>query len=205
MATSSKAPKTVKITTSSDITATIAGAYSNLINHDGELSFILEVADMMSDGRATVRGVQDAIASTVGTAPTIRKSHAQHFPIVAKIAREVKGAELQPIAELLKLAERVTRNHGTNGAEVVEKARDIADLAEKSPTQSKAKGKGAKSSIAVPLTLELAIAASLQGIRQVAGKNLKEATTADLDNLRALLGVLVTIEKNTSAKVKASA
>lgn len=201
MATKSKAPKSVQDTT---ISALIATAYSNLINHDGEVAFILETADLMASGKATVRGVQDAIASCKGTAPTVRKSHVQWFAILAQIIREVKDAKEQPIAELLKLAERVGRNHGAEGAgAVIAESADVADLGEKSPTQSKAKGKGAKSSVAVPLTLELAIAASLQGIRKVAGKNLKDAKTADLDNLRALLGVLVAIEKNSRPVAKA--
>lgn len=199
MATKNKAPKSVKITTSSDITAEIAGAYSALINHDGEVAFILETADLMTEGKATVRGVSDAIASTVGTAPTIRKSHAQHFPILAKVIREVKGADLEPIAELLKLAERVTRNHGEKSSEVIATVKDVKELAEKSPTQTNAKraNGGKNTKVTAPLTLELALATSLEAIRRVGGKNLKEVKTADLDTLRALLGVLVTIEKNS--------
>jgi hypothetical protein len=198
MATKNTAPKSVKITTSNDITAEIAGAYSALINHDGELAFILETADLMTEGKATVRGVSEAIASTVGTAPTIRKSHAQHFPILAKVIREVKGADLEPIAELLKLAERVTRNHGEKSGEVIATVKNVKELAEKSPTQTNARKNGGKNAkVTAPLTLELALATSLEAIRRVGGKNLKEVKTADLDTLRALLGVLVTIEKNS--------
>lgn len=205
--TKNTAPKSVKNATFTDldaITATISAEYSALINHDGELAFILSTADLMTAGKATVRTVSDAIGATVGTAPTVRKSHAQHFPILAEIIRTVKGADVQPVAELLKLAERVTRNHGKESSAIVAGVADVAELAEISPTQTNARKNGGKNSPKVaPLTLETALSTSLEAIRRVGGKNLKEATTADLDTLRALLGVLVNIEKNTRAKVNA--
>lgn len=206
--TNAKAPKSVKNATFSAhaeaVSATISAEYSALINHDGELSFILATADLMKSSTATVRTVQDAIGATVGTAPTIRKSHAQHFPILAEIIRNVKGADVQPIADLLKLAERVTRNHGKESSAIVAGVSNVEELAEISPTQTNARKNGGKNAKATaPLTLELALATSLEAIRRVGGKNLKEATTADLDTLRALLGVLVNIEKNTRAKVSA--
>lgn len=207
MTASTKAPKSVKINASSDINATIAGAYSALINQSGEVAFILEVADMMKAGKASVRTVRASIESCTGTAPTIRKSHVEHFPILAGIIREVAGAKDQPIAELLKLAERVARNHGAGkSADVIAQAKDVADLAEKSPTQTSAKranGGGKSAPSVAPLTLELAIGGSLQALRKVIGSNLKDTTTADLDQLKALLALLVTVAKNTEAKAKA--
>lgn len=207
--TNAKAPKSVKNTTftahAEAVTATIAAEYSTLINHDGELTFILNTADLMESGKTNVRAVQEAISSTVGTAPTIRKSHAQDFPILALIIRTVEGANVKPVADLLKLAERVRRNHGKESREEIAKVANVAELETSSPTQTNARKNGGKNVKAqtAPLTLELALATSLEAIRRVGGKNLKEATTADLDTLRALLGVLVNIEKNTRAKVSA--
>lgn len=206
MTKTTKAPKTVKITTSSDISNDIKGAYSNLINHDGEIAFILEIAQYLAEGKATVRGVQDAIAECQGTAPTIRKSHVQHFTLLADIVSNVKGAEDKTVADLLKLAERVGRNHGAEGARaVIDEVANVAELEEKSPTQTNARKNGGKNKVAAPLTIENVIVSSLEAIRRAGGKSLKDATTQDLDSLRALLSVLVTISKNTDAKVKASA
>jgi len=206
--TKNTAPKSVKNATftayADSVTATISAEYSSLINHDGELAFILNTADLMTNGQTNLRTVQEAIASTVGTAPTIRKSHAQDFPILAEIIRTVEGAKDKPVADLLKLAERVRRNHGKESRAVIANVANVEQLEEESPTQTNARKNGGKNSPKVaPLTLELALATSLEAIRRVGGKNLKEATTADLDTLRALLGVLVNIEKNTRAKANA--
>lgn len=204
MATKSKKIEVKKIEATAEVSAEIARGYSALVNHDGEIQFVLDVAQLMADGKASVRGVQDAIATCSGTAPTIRKSHAQWFPIFADIVSNVSDAEAQSVSELLKMAERVGRNHGAEKAlSVIESAKDFADLGAKSPTQSKAR-KNAKAEKSIStMSIEEVIAGSLQAIRKVGGKNIAEAKTADLDNLRALLAVLVKIAKNSESKVSA--
>lgn len=186
----------------------ISDAYSLLVNHDGEIEFVLEVAGLMKSGKASVRSVQDAIGNCVGTAPTIRKSHAQFFTIFAEIVGEIADAQAQPVAEILKLAERVSRNHGAEkSSEVIKSAGTFAKLGELSPTQSKSRknAKASKSDKIVPLTIEQVISGSLDALRKVGGKSLADAKTSDLQNLKALLGVLVQVAKNSESKEKAHA
>jgi hypothetical protein len=184
----------------------IADGYSALVNHDGELEFLLMVADLMSEGKASVRSVQDSIASVKGTAPTIRKSHAQWFTIAADILRNHEAeAKVWAVADILKMAERVGRNHGAEkAAGVIEDAQDLADLAEKAPTQTKAKAAKDGAAAPVALTLESVIAGSNDALRKVLqGKNLRDVSTQDLQTLKALIGTLHAIAKNTEARVKA--
>lgn len=203
----SKASKTSKPskTVAKAINGDIAKDYAALVNQGGEVQFILKVADMMAAGLATVRSTQDSIASVKGTAPTIRKSHAQWFTIAAEIIRTHEDAFSWPMSEILKLAERVGRNHGSDkAAEIISESESLADLGDKSPTQAKAKAD--KAAAPAALTLESVIASSNAALRKVInGKNLRDVSTEDLQTLKALIGTLVTIAKTTEAKAKAKA
>lgn len=215
MATKTAKSATPKATTENaanpEITKQIAGRYADLVNHDGEFSFILHVAELMEQGLATVRSTQEAIASVSGSAPTIRKSHAQWFTIASKIIKTQSGAMAYSVSDILKLSERVGREHGADkSAEVIASAKDMADLEAKAPTQTKSKKGKAKSDKIVPITTDLIIQQTLNALRKVNGKNIASAKTSELDSLRALLAVLVQISKNSEPvkaepKVKANA
>ena len=130
MTTATTAPKSVKTATNSTPAnikvekteivpmAEIVSAYSNLINHDGEIQFVLEMAEMLKSGQTSIHTIQASIteASKIGNAPTIRKSHVQWFVIFAEIIGGVQDAESQSVSNLLKLAERVGREHGAEKA-----------------------------------------------------------------------------------------
>ena len=209
MTAKTKTPKAPKVEiVDAEILKEISTLYSNLVNHDGEIQFVLDVASLMKSGKASVRSVQEAIGACVGTAPTIRKSHAQFFTIFAEIVGEIADAQNQPVAEILKMAERVSRNHGAEkSSEIIKASKSFAELGEKSPTQTKARknAKADKLQKVSEMTIEQVIGGSLQAIRKVGGKNLKDLKTSDLDNLRALLMVLVQIDKNSEPKPKVNA
>jgi len=179
--------------------AEIVSAYSNLINHDGEIQFVLEIAEMLKGGKTSIRTVQASIAeaSKIGNAPTIRKSHVQHFPIFSEIIGKISDAQEQSVSNLLKLAERVGREHGAEGsADAIASASTIAELEEIAPTQTKSRT-NAKAEIK-PKSIENIISQTLLEVRTL--KNLKELKTSDLQTLTALLEVLVPIAKRSMVK-----
>jgi len=178
----------------------IVTAYSNLINHQGEIEFILEIAEMLKGGKTSVRVVQESIAtaSAIGNAPTIRKSHVQWFTILAEMVGKIEDAQAQSVASLLKLAERVGRNHGAEGAQaVIESCKNVAELEAKSPTQAKSRT-NAKAEKVSAKSIESIVSQALLEVRTL--KNLKEMKTSDLQTLTALLEVLVPIAKRSMVK-----
>jgi hypothetical protein len=177
----------------------IVEAYANLINHQGEIEFIIEIAEMLKNNKTSIRVVQESIAtaSANGNAPTIRKSHVQWFTILAEMVGKIEDAQAESVANLLKLAERVGRNHGAEGAQgVIESCKTTAELEAKSPTQTKAR----KNAKAEPKgkTIEGIISQALLEVRTL--KNLKELKTSDLQTLTALLEVLVPVAKRSIVK-----
>jgi hypothetical protein len=180
--------------------AEIVESYSTLINHDGEIQFVLEIAEMLKTGKTSIRTVQASIAeaSKIGNAPTIRKSHVQFFPIFSEIIGKVSDAESQSVSNLLKLSERVGRVHGAEGAEAaIAGASTIAELEKVAPTQAKTRT-NAKSEKVSAKSIESIISQALLEVRTL--KNLKEMKTSDLQTLTALLEVLVPIAKRSMVK-----
>jgi hypothetical protein len=180
--------------------AEIVSAYSNLINHDGEIQFVLEIAEMLKSGKTSIRTVQASIAeaSKIGNAPTIRKSHVQWFAIFSEIIGKVEDAQTQSVSNLLKLSERVGREHGAEGAEgAIASAPTIADLEKVAPTQTKSRTNAKAEKVSVK-SIESIISQTLLEVRTL--KNLKELKTSDLQTLTALLEVLVPIAKRSMVK-----
>ena len=180
--------------------AEIVESYSNLINHNGEIEFILEIAEMLKTGKTSIRTVQASIAeaSKIGNAPTIRKSHVQWFPIFSEIVGKIEDAQTQSVSNLLKLSERVGREHGAEGAEgAISSVATVADLEKIAPTQTKSRT-NAKSEKVSAKSIESIISQTLLEVRTL--KNLKEMKTSDLQTLTALLEVLVPIAKRSMVK-----
>jgi hypothetical protein len=180
--------------------AEIVSAYANLINHDGEIQFVLEIAEMLKTGKTSIRTVQASIAeaSKNGNAPTLRKSHVQWFPIFSEIVGTVSDAEAKTVSDLLKLSERVGREHGAEkAAEVIAQNPTIADLEKAAPTQTKSRS-NAKSEKVGSKSIESIVSQALLEVRTL--KNLKEMKTSDLQTLTALLEVLVPIAKRSIVK-----
>jgi hypothetical protein len=180
--------------------AEIVESYSTLINHDGEIQFVLEIAEMLKRGKTSIRTVQASIAeaSKIGNAPTIRKSHVQFFPIFSEIIGKVSDAESQSVSNLLKLSERVGRVHGAEGAEAaIAGASTIAELEKSAPTQAKTRT-NAKAEKVSAKSIESIVSQALLEVRTL--KNLKEMKTSDLQTLTAILEVLVPIAKRSIVK-----
>jgi hypothetical protein len=180
--------------------AEIVESYSTLINHDGEIQFVLEIAEMLKRGKTSIRTVQASIseASKIGNAPTIRKSHVQFFPIFSEIIGKMSDAESQSVSNLLKLSERVGREHGAEGAEsAISSVATVADLEKIAPTQTKSRT-NAKAEKVSAKSIESIVSQALLEVRTL--KNLKEAKTSDLQTLTALLSVLVPIAKRSIVK-----
>jgi len=180
--------------------AEIVSAYSNLINHDGEIEFVLEIAEMLRNGKTSIRTVQASIveASKIGNAPTIRKSHVQWFPIFSEIVGKVEDAQAQSVSNLLKLSERVGREFGAEGAQgAIEGAPTIAELEKAAPTQTKSRTNAKSQKVSVK-TFEGIISQALLEVRTL--KNLKELKTSDLQSLTALLEICVPVAKRSMVK-----
>ena len=178
----------------------IVSAYSNLINHNGEIEFILEMAEMLKTQKTSIRTIQASIveASKIGNAPTIRKSHVQWFAIFSEIVGKVEDAQTQSVSNLLKLSERVGREFGAEGAQgAIEGAPTIADLEKAAPTQTKSRS-NAKAEKVSAKSIEGIVSQALLEVRTI--KNWKEVTTSDLQTLTALLEILVPIAKRSMAK-----
>jgi hypothetical protein len=199
-ANSSTSPKVKVEKTEIVPMAEIVSAYSNLINHDGEIQFVLEIAEMLKGGKTSIRTVQASIAeaSKIGNAPTIRKSHVQWFPIFSEIVGKISDAESQSVANLLKLSERVGREHGAEGAEgAISSVATVADLEKIAPTQTKSRTNAKSQKVSVK-TFEGIISQALLEVRTL--KNLKELKTSDLQTLTALLEICVPVAKRSMVK-----
>lgn len=199
--TNNSAPKKIKVEKTEIVPmAEIVSAYSNLINHDGEIEFVLEIAEMLKSGKTSIRTVQASIAeaSKIGNAPTIRKSHVQWFAIFSEIVGKISDAQTQSVSNLLKLSERVGREHGAEGAEsAISSVATVADLEKIAPTQTKSRT-NAKAEKVSAKSIESIVSQALLEVRTL--KNLKEAKTSDLQTLTALLSVLVPIAKRSIVK-----
>ena len=199
--TNNSTPAKIKIEKTAIVPmAEIVSAYSNLINHDGEIEFVLEMAEMLKTGKTSIRTIQASIveASKIGNAPTIRKSHVQWFAIFSEIVGKVEDAPTQSVSNLLKLSERVGREFGAEGAEgAIASAPTIAELEKVAPTQTKSRTNAKAEKVSVK-SIESIVSQALLEVRTL--KNLGEAKTSDLQTLTALLSVLVPIAKRSIVK-----
>ncbi len=181
----------------------IANLYANLSISSGKesIKFIQAVAELQRTGKATVRSTVLAIESSKFSHPLIKKSHSQFFipaDLIIKVATRGKT-----VADILKMAERAVREHGaTKSLEIIESAKSWEELEQKCPTQTKSRTNAKASAKVVPLTVELIVKGSLDALRKIGGKNLRDVKTSDLDTMRALLQVLVTMSKNSQPIAK---
>ena len=184
------------------VDSSIVDKYNDLSGsvHDAELFFIIEMAGELNSGRTTVRVLSASIkvAQENGNAPTIRASHAQYFQTASKLVSTIENASAQKVSEILKLAARVQRERGVEGVDsALDSATSFEQLDEQTPTQTQAK-EDKKVEIKVPDSVEIIVAETIA--RLGALKNLKEATTADLQALKSVMSALHVIAKNTEKK-----
>jgi len=183
--------------------AAICEAYSLLINQVGEIEFILEMNQAMNTGATSVRIIQASIdlASTMGSAPTIKKGHVQYFGACAKIIETQEGADKWPVAKLLKLATRLQRHAGK---ELLDEALEVTSTIEESneavpviATRGTKGNKGGEVSTPVKLrTIEEILAVTLAGLQSL-GKNPKDLKVKDPKTLNAVMGYLKVVGDNS--------
>ena len=186
----------------------ILDLYSALINQQGEMEFIIEMAHRLATGSTSVRIIQASIelASTMGNAPTIKKGHAQYIATASKIIDTQAGADTWPVAKLLKLATRLQRHAGVENIETaLEVTESVAELDELVPVinTNKRGTKGTKIKETAPVaklrTVDEVLAVTLAGLQSLA-KNPRDLKTADLSTLATLSNLLKVIAQNSKTK-----
>ena len=188
----------------------ICDLYSALINQQGEMEFIIEMNSSLSMGRTSVRIIQASIelASVMGSAPTIKKGHAQYIQTAAKILDTQAGADGWPVAKLLKLATRLQRHAGVeNITEALKVTSDIDSLDEAVPVinTNKRGTKGTKISEVAPVaklrTVDEVLAVTFAGLQSLT-KNPRDLKATDLKTLKAVSELLKVIADNSTPKTK---
>jgi hypothetical protein len=207
-----KAPKikAVKIKSAPEVIEAdqdICDLYAGLINQQGEMEFIIEVASRLNRGATSVRIIQASIelASSMGNAPTIKKGHAQYIVTASKIIETQSGADTWPVAKLLKLATRLQRHSGVENIETaLTITKSVEELDEAVPVinTNKRGTKGTK--ITEPVKLRNAddiIATAFAGLTDLAKdpRNLK-VSVESLKTLKAFSAYLKVVAELSTPK-----
>jgi len=202
------APKAPKIKIENALDNQLVKEYSALAqeSRQDEILFIASTVGRLNAGTLSVRIGKASIkeAEKSGKAPTIRASHIEHFKTALQIIN-LEGADDKSLAEILKLATRADTAYGVEKAKVeIAKAKTYADadtatptIAESASAKPKA-GRKTKAKVQAPKTLEEKILAMVQLL--ATEKNLKDAKTSDLKSLKAVLGALSQVARNSEAK-----
>jgi hypothetical protein len=183
----------------------ICDLYSALINQQGEMEFIIEMNSALAIGKTSVRIIQASIelASVMGSAPTIKKGHAQYIQTAAKILDTQAGADNWPVAKLLKLATRLQRHAGVeNITEALKVTSDIESLDEAVPVinTNKRGTKGPKDTEPVKLrSVDSILAVTFAGLTDLS-KDPRNLKAQDLKTLRAVSELLKVIASNSTPK-----
>jgi hypothetical protein len=162
----------------------------------------VEVAEMLANGETSVRQIQASIemASVLGSAPTIKKAHAQYIQTASKIITTQENADKVAVANILKLATRVQRGAGVENVDKeLAKSKTYAELDKATPVIDTRKN--AKASTEAPAkvakTAEEIVAEALAKLSKLKVAQLKTSKTEDLVALNTLLRE---IAKNSAPK-----
>jgi len=131
----------------------------------------------------------------------IAPSKAQHFQLAVDMLNSDKGAEMLTVKELLSLALRLNKAHGSQDAPAsVIKAESILDLDAETPssakTQSVRSGKSGKGSTPSVVTPDSAILGAIDLLKSASKKSLKDMKVTDLKALATLAEMVNLIAKN---------
>jgi len=188
---------------------TIRESYSQLTTGAKHLeqAFIIETAQAMKSGSLSVRVVSQSIKEAIaisGNAPTIRASHSQFFIVASEILGNTADAEFLTVNELLKLAQKLTREQGVEKAlKVVGDVLSVDELAELAPTQTKSAKSKKSSKDSAPLnkvtlrTADEILGVTIAGLQSLKAENMRVASTETLKTLAALLAI---VAKNSTPK-----
>lgn len=196
--------KAVKI--EAEINDKIVDMYSVLVNHEAEIGFIVEVAEMLATGETSVRQIQASIetASALGSAPTIKKAHAQYIQTAARIIETQQGADKVAVSNVLKLATRVQRSAGVEKVEAeLAKTATYAELNEKTPTINTNKKASTDTPAKKAVTAGEIIAEAIAKLSKIKKAQLKTDKVEDLIALNTLLKEMAKNSATPKAKVSA--
>lgn len=129
----------------------------------------------------------------------IAPSKAQHFQLAVDMLNSDKGAEMLTVKELLSLALRLNKAHGSADAPAsVMKAESILDLDAETPssakTQASKSGKGSTTPTVV--TPDSAILGAIELLKSASKKSLKDMKVTDLKALATLAEMVNLIAKS---------
>ena len=128
----------------------------------------------------------------------IAPSKAQHFQLAVDMLNSDKGAEMLTVKELLSLALRLNKAHGSQDAPAsVIKAKSILDLDAETPSSAKTQAsKSGKSSTPTVVTPDSAILGAIELLKSASKKSLKDMKVTDLKALATLAEMVNLIAKN---------
>jgi hypothetical protein len=198
-ATKAKAPKV-----SATISSVVVDAYSKLVNLEGEQNFISLCVKRLKANTSSVRDIQASIEKAGGTAPTIRKAHVQYFITMQEILDTVANAKSQPLAELLKMAQRVqTANGKENVADVIADVKDYAELVAETPTLDQTRTRKNATAPKAPASVENIFIKTVSDLKALKGNGSWETIkTTDLQTLANLNEILKVIARNSATAKK---
>ena len=198
-ATKVKAPKV-----SATISSVVVDAYSKLVNLEGEQNFISLCVKRLKANTSSVRDIQASIEKAGGTAPTIRKAHVQYFITMQEILDTVANAKSQPLAELLKMAQRVqTANGKENVADVIADVKDYAELVAETPTLDQTRTRKNATAPKAPASVETIFTKTVSDLKALKGTGSWETIkTTDLQTLANLNEILKVIARNSATAKK---
>ena len=182
----------------------VADAYSKLVNLEGEQAFIVLCVKRLKANTSSVRDIQASIEKAGGTAPTIRKAHVQYFITMQEILDTVANAKSQPLAELLKMAQRVqTANGKENVADVIADVKDYAELVAETPTLDQTRTRKNATAPKAPASVETIYTKTVSDLKALKGTGSWETIkTTDLQTLANLNEILKVIARNSATAKK---
>ena len=197
--TKAKAPKV-----SATISNVVVDAYAKLVNLEGEQGFISLCVKRLKANTSSVRDIQASIDKAGGTAPTIRKAHVQYFITMQNILDTVSGAKTQPLAELLKMAQKVqTANGKDKVADVLADVKDYAELVAETPTLDETRTRKNATAPKAPASVETIFTKTVSDLKALKGQGSWELIkTSDLQTLATLSELLRVIAKNSTPAKK---
>ena len=133
--------KNSKVTSNLDtMNKALAESLSASLNLKGEILWYEKATVLMTSGKISVKGMKATIeeAEKVGSAPTIRASHAQYFADSVAV-RHLEGGHEQPLKNILNATIQAKRAYKKDFSAKVESAQSFAEFASAIPSQGEQK------------------------------------------------------------------
>lgn len=171
--------KNSKVTSNLDaLNKPLAEALSASLNLKGELAWYDRATVLLTSGKISVRGMKATIeeAEKVGSAPTIRASHAQYLADSVAV-RHLEGGHAQPLKAILNATIQAKRAYKKQFSAKVESAQSFAEFASAIPSQAEQKREAHHNEKAEKVAdineLLKALGSALKAKQEI--KNIKEA------------------------------